>query len=466
MKEKGFFTLLYDFFRSVKLTIFLLILLAIVSIIGTLISQNATPADYMQRYGAGLYEVLDFFGLFDMYHAGWFTAILICLVINLITCSLQRFPGVWNQVFRESDPKSLEDSMLKTLPYVEKVKGRDLGKPLSEEDIEGVIKNWFRRLRRVETESSITVSAEKGRFSRFGVHITHLSLLIILIGGSIGSVYGFRGFVNILEGETIDQVYAREKRVDVPRPIGFSVRCDEFDITYYNVPGKEKYVKEYSSKLSVLENGKQVLQRTIQVNHPLHYKGLAFYQSSYGSLNEITLGVEWKGHKEQTLVTGLEGDTIPIPNANAMVRILKYSPQVHNFGEGVQVLLMRPNQQPRPYWLLRKGSFPKFEEEKGDDFALTFEGISSKEYTGLQVTRDPGVWIVWLGSGLMIFGLIVSFFFSYQRVWVRIPKEDLKASPREIVFAGSANRNRIGFEKTFHQIIDRVRSGGESSRTM
>jgi cytochrome c biogenesis protein len=115
---------------------------------------------------------------------------------------------------------------------------------------------------------------------------------------------------------------------------------------------------------------------------------------------------------------------------------------------------------------LRKGSCPKFEEQKGDDFALTFDGISSKQYTGLQVTKDPGVWIVWLGSGLMIFGLIVSFFFSHQRVWVKIPKGDLKTSHGEIVFAGSANRNRIGFEKTFHQMTDRVRPASENRKTM
>jgi len=69
------------------------------------------------------------------------------------------------------------------------------------------------------------------------------------------------------------------------------------------------------------------------------------------------------------------------------------------------------------------------------------------------VTKDPGVWVVWIGCGLMIFGLIVSFFFSHQRVWVKIPK-----SPGgEIVLAGSTNKNRVGFEKTFGQLVERVR---------
>jgi cytochrome c biogenesis protein len=113
-KEKGTFSILYDFFRSLKLTIFLFILLALLSIIGTLITQNATREDYIQRYGDSLYEVLDFFSLFDMYHSWWFSAILLFLVINLIACSLQRFPGVWSQIFRGAGSCGLEDSMIKT----------------------------------------------------------------------------------------------------------------------------------------------------------------------------------------------------------------------------------------------------------------------------------------------------------------------------------------------------------------
>jgi len=69
----------------------------------------------------GLYEVLNFFNLFDMYHSWWFSMILLLLVINLVTCSLNRFPGVWRQVSHQPSTDGLEDSMLKALPYVEKV---------------------------------------------------------------------------------------------------------------------------------------------------------------------------------------------------------------------------------------------------------------------------------------------------------------------------------------------------------
>jgi cytochrome c biogenesis protein len=449
-KGDGFITILYDLFRSLKLTIFLLILLAILSIIGTLIVQNASPSEYVQRYGIGLYEVLNFFNLFDMYHSWWFSTILLLLVINLVACSVQRFPGVWSQI--SQPPTGLEDSMLKALPYVERVQIKSEGEAKADEHIRTHLKKRFGNPIRFETESSLTLFSEKGRFSRLGFSITHLSLLIILIGGLIGSLYGFRGHVEILEGETANQIFLHVKGEEVSKPIDFSVRCDDFDITYYDLKRPEKHVKEYTSQLTILENGKEVLKKTLRVNHPLHYKGLAFYQANYGTIHDVSFGIQWKNQKEKTFFKALQGTTLPVPNSNAFIRVLQYAPQVHNFGEGVQVALFKPNQEPQPFWLLK--SFPKLDEKRGDAFVLTFEGMSSKEYTGLQVTRDPGVWIVWIGCGLMIFGLVVSFFFSHQRVWIRIPKGPVG----EIVLAGSTNKNRVGFEKTFGELVDRIGS--------
>ena len=273
-KEEGFIEILLNLFRSLKLTIGLLILLAILSIIGTVIKQNAPSAEYVQRYGADLYNVLNFFNLFDMYHSWWFSAILILLIINLIACCIRRMPAILSQVFGGSEKKALEVSMVRALPYVAKVRASAPSK--REEEIQSCLRKWLRSPDRIETESSVTLYSEKGRFSRLGFLITHLSILIILIGGLLGSIYGFRGFVNILEGETVDRVFLRVKDKEIARPLGFKVRCDDFSLTYYDLPGKEeKHVKEYTSILTVLDNGQEVVRQTIQVNHPLRYKGLA-----------------------------------------------------------------------------------------------------------------------------------------------------------------------------------------------
>jgi cytochrome c biogenesis protein len=456
-QEKGFLSILFDLFRSLKLTIFLLIFLSILSIVGTLIKQNAASEEYLERYGEGLFEVLDFFNLFDMYHSWWFSAILLMLVINLLACSIHRLPGILRQVFRGPDAGALGDPMLKALPYVERVRPQDVSKGKTEGQVQSELKRWVNNPERIETESALTLFSEKGRFSRLGVPMTHLSILIILIGGLMGSIYGFRGYVNIMEGEAVGRFFVRVKDKEIPKPLAFNVRCDDFKVTYYNLPGRERHVQEYASLLTVLENGKEVLQKTVKVNHPLSYGGVTFYQSSYGTLHQISLGIQQKNRKEKVHLRLFEGDTAPIPGSDTQVRLLRYVPQLPTFGEGAQVVLFKPNQRPQAVWVLKEGQ--KLDQQRNDEFSLTLEKVSALEYTGLQVTKDPGVWVVWIGCGLLVLGLIVSFFFSHQRVWVRIPK-----SAGEIVLAGSANRNRIGFEKVFHQLVERVRSPGQTGK--
>jgi cytochrome c biogenesis protein len=450
-KEKGILDIVFDFFRSLKLTIFLLILLAIVSIIGTVIKQNAPSEEYIHRYGIQLYNVLEFFSIFDMYSSWWFTAILLFLVVNLIACSIHRFPGAWRQISSDSGAKELGESLLKTLPYVERF---SLSRPskMKEEEVRSLLKRGFNNPQRIDGESSVTLYSEKGKFSRLGAYITHFSIILILIGGIAGSPpFGFRGFVNILEGEAVDHVAQRVKDKQIARPIGFSIRCDDFRMTYYDLKKQEKMVKEYISDLTILENGKEVLKKTIKVNDPLHYKGLTFYQSSYGAIHDLAIGVQWKNRKEKTLLKVSEGGTVSIPNSQAVLQVLEYSHQVHNFGEGAQVVLFRPNQEPRGFWLLK--GYPKFDEQRNDEFILSIEEVIEKEYTGLQVTKDPGVWVVWVGCSLMIIGLIISFFFSHQRVWVKIPKGERG----EMVMAGATNKNRVVFEKKFEKLVGEIR---------
>ena len=419
-KEKGYDVILFDLFRSINLTIFLLILLAILSIIGTVITQNAASEAYIERYGSRLYEVLDFFDLFDMYHSWWFSTILLLLVVNLVACSLHRFPGVWNQFFRKAGAVAWRTRWSRPFPMLRRVLFQTLPNesersdsvPVEESDLS--IRNGSRR------NQPSPSFRRRGRFSRLGVYIAHLSLIIILIGGLIGSLFGFKGFVNILEGETVDRIGVRTKDKMVERPIPFSVRCDDFKVAFYDVPGNQRFVKEYTSILTILENGKEVLKKTVQVNHPLHYRGLTFYQSSYGSYPGGHRRSSMEGQKgEDPSERWHEGETLPIPNSNAFIRMVRYVPQILNLGEGLQMVLLRPNQPPQPLWALKD---PSKIDQRNEEFIVSFEGISVQEYTGLQVAKDPGVWVVWIGCALLIVGLIVSFFFSHQRVWVRIPK--------------------------------------------
>ena len=71
--------------------------------------------------------------------------------------------------------------------------------------------------------------------------------------------------------------------------------------------------------------------------------------------------------------------------------------------------------------------------------------------TGLQVTKDPGVWFVYIGCGMMLFGLFVAFFLSHRKIYAFVRKEDGQST---LIFAGSAHKNKVGFEKVFSRLVD------------
>ena len=90
------------FFSSLKLTLFTLFALALTSIIGTVIPQDLPKAQYINHFKPATYKILNFFGIFDMYHSWWFLALLALLILNLIFCSLKHYKTTYNRVFKEN----------------------------------------------------------------------------------------------------------------------------------------------------------------------------------------------------------------------------------------------------------------------------------------------------------------------------------------------------------------------------
>ena len=88
-----------------------------------------------------------------------------------------------------------------------------------------------------------------------------------------------------------------------------------------------------------------------------------------------------------------------------------------------------------------------------ENYVIRFVELWGARYTGLQVTKDPGVWVVYTGFILLCIGPLIAFFGSHKKLWVRIQDQKGQAV---ITVAGSANRNRIGFEREFNRIVDEI----------
>jgi cytochrome c biogenesis protein len=444
-EEKRFLPFLWDSLSSLRFTIALLIILAVVSIFGTVIPQNASPEEYLQAYKISTYKILKILGFLDMYHSGWFVFLLALLSLNLVACSLKRFWISWK--FFSHPEERREEVQWKASPESRKFSRK--GFPVAiVPQYRDVLSRVFSQPKVLEDSGAYCLFAEKGRISRLGVFFIHLSILVILAGALIGSFFGFRGNVNIVEGEATDQVTLRSE--GPVQPLGFSVRLDKFNVSFYPSGAPQ----EFKSTLTILEGGRPVLTEPIRVNHPLTYRGISFYQSGYGvaGLEKAVLAIKDREAQKELTVPVQMGTRTEIPGSASALLVTRFAPDLQGMGPALQMIYVEPNHARENFWILQ--NHPEFADKQPGRYSFTLQEIEPKYYSGLQVTKDPGVWVVWLGCLLMMGGFYLTFLLSHRRVWVRLTE---KAGKTWVEIAGSSHRDRAGFEKELEKICQALR---------
>ncbi len=443
-KNRSFIDRIWDFCCSLKLTVFTLILLAATSVIGTLIQQNQQPEEYLRVYGETAYRVFEKLQFFDMYHSWWFLALLALFAINLTACSIKRLPRLLNTV--RNPVTTPEQSHYRTLSNMEEIVSKEAPATLSNK-IAAFLKKEFAEPRVTEADGKIHLYAEKMTYARFGVYVTHASILIIFIGAIIGNVFGYKAFVNIVEGTETSRIWKRGGTQPQPIELDFQVRCDDFSVTYYEGSMRPK---EFKSIVTVIDNGQEVIKdRPVIVNDPLKYKGIVFYQSSYGPAGDprFTLKATERATGKSETYSLAQGQMAKLPGG-ASVRITNFAESFQNFGPAARIEVMKSGQSPRSFTVLK--NFPQFDTQRGGDYIFALSGYEQRQYTGLQVAKDPGVWVVWIGCFLMVVGSMVAFFLSHRRIWVTLmPLENGKTG---ILVGGSAHRNQPAFEIAFDEL--------------
>ncbi|MDH3330658.1 MAG: cytochrome c biogenesis protein ResB [Desulfobulbaceae bacterium] len=437
---------IWTLFSSVKLALFLLFALAATSIIGTIIPQSQPSEFYVDTYGANLARLMQTLNIPDMYNSWWFMILLAVFSLNLIICSLERIPNAWRLVTMDNlttDPERLKKMGLRKAVQVESSSSDAVEKAVS-----FLAKKGWKTSKR-DKEGTTMLFSQKGSWTRFGVYVVHSSILIILIGAIIGSprvastilkkpTFAFKGSVMLPETQQTDMIYSF---TGDKIPLGFTVRCDYFTIDYY----ENGMPKEFLSKLTVLEDGKEVLKQDIEVNEPLIYKGITFYQSSYQPYQDFILSIRnnTTGASKSSLVPARE--QISWDEAGLRFGIINMATR----GESIQRLKIwftDDQADPSIFWI-EPGRQAIVKRPSGD-YTLSTKQLYA---TGLQVAKDPGVWWVYIGCGLMLVGLLIAFFMSHRKIWALIYEENGKVT---VLFAGSAHKNKVGFEKTFASLVE------------
>ncbi len=432
------------FFASVKLTVVLLLSLAATSIIGTIIPQKESPAAYLGEYGEFLYTVFSLFDFFDMYHSWWFQFLVLLLAINVVVCSLDRLSVTWKMTFVKIPSFNL--SWFRSLPYREEFADNRSPEHL-ERIYEPFVSRGFGYSRVEHTDKGFCIFAEKWRWTRLGVYAVHLSAILLLIGALIGSVFGFEGYVNIPEGEAANSI--RLRNTGGLHNLDFEIRCDDFNVTFYG----SGTPKEYRSSLTILEQGERVLKKDIIVNAPLRYKGINIFQSSYGTVapKEITLNFTSKEtgmpYRKKTTM----GDQFDIPEGMGKFVVKDYMDSYnfrgHSIGETLIGVLTPNNRDPIDVILPLR--FPSFDKMRNGDLVISVAGYKNRYFTGLQVTRDPGVPVVYSGFVVMIIGFLITFLMSHQRLCIEVIRSGKKS---RVMVAGTANKNKMGMQNRIKKI--------------
>ncbi len=448
---------IWKFFVSIRLTVVLLLSLAATSIIGTLVPQNASPEAYFHKYGAFLYRLFDILNVFDMYHSWWFQLLLILLVCNIITCSTERLSSTWKLIFPKKTTFKL--STFQKLKQKESFTDPRLPEEL-ENEFTAIFTKAFGSPKVEKTDQGFSLFSEKWRWTRLGVYIVHSSILFLIAGAMIGSIFGFEGYVNIPEGERVDHVQLRN--TGGIQHLGFEIQCNKFNLSTY----KNGAPKEYRSSLTILENGESIFTKDIIVNAPLRYKGISIFQSSYGEMSpkqteapsfsaediQLAFLVNASGmvYKRKAEV----GKPLEIPEGMGKFVVMEVKESAsfmgQNIGQALIGILTAVDSE--PVEVILPIHFPNFDKMRKGDMVISVVHQAAKQpveekpenkryYTGLQVVKDPGVWVVYSGFIVMIVGIIITFFMSHQRLCVDVSRKGRKS---RIMVAGTANKNKLG----------------------
>ncbi len=443
------------FFTSMRLAIVLLAAIALGALLGTIIPQQEAAEAFSSRLHPALLAVFQAFQLFNVYHSAWFILLLVLLAANLIACSLDRFPAARRQ-FRSGAPPDGTERLADLPP--DWIVATD--RPPAEEvfRLETLLRKRCRQVQKVETPRGFILAGGRGAFSRFGVFVVHLGVLLLITGGLAGAIFGVRGHVEIVERETSKSIAFPGGKPSQSLP--FSIRCDHFTIEYY----ENGAPKMFRSDLSFIQDGKIVRQGSLLVNHPITFGGLRFYQASYGLLPGGRLILTYvrgdgKANERETAV----GDAFDLPKAEGRVEVIRAENDLMRLGPAVKLSVTSTRGNVR-FWVFQnieriKEANPKILEQVPlmnpalfAPYLFSMQKKGERFYTVLQATRDPGVPLVAGGAALLVIGLMITFFYSHRRFRIILEENEDQEKSR-IGLAGSSNRDPVGLKKEMNRLL-------------
>ena len=126
----------------------------------------------------------------------------------------------------------------------------------------------------------------------------------------------------------------------------------------------------------------------------------------------------------------------------------------HNVGDSLVGLLALKGEE--PFQILLPIQFPTFDKMRKGTFVFSVHDFEKKYYTGLQVTKDPGVWYVYIGFSLMIIGCWIAFFMSHQYVFMELTTDETSGKTMVLLY-GDSNKNKPNMKRKINGITEQLK---------
>ncbi|MEV4747816.1 cytochrome c biogenesis protein ResB [Streptosporangium sp. NPDC049248] len=485
---------------SMRTALILLFLFALASIPGSIWPQRGVSDAKVFQYfedSPRLAEWLDRFWLFDVFRAPWFAAIYLLLFLSLIGCVLPRTMTHLREARRKppAAPRNLG-----RLPQHASFEA-----PLTVEEAAARLRAKRFRV----TTGPGWVAAEKGYLRETGNLLFHVALLGLLLAVGIGTLYGYRGNVLVVEGEGFANTVAAYDRympgpqVNAESLEPFSFTVEDFQASYIAKGEKTGQPLDFEARLKVEDApGAPVRDYVLKVNEPLNVNGTQSYLIDHGYAPTFRI-VDGKGQvafdgpvpclvvqpanftsecvikvpdaqpEQLGILIGFLPTTVPVGSEWVSVFPGAANPTAQVYGAFAGDLGLKDG-RPQSVYELDPDSLKKMKPlvMKADPLAVNEklalpDGMGSIEFTGvrewiaLQITHDPGRMPAFVASVLAVAGLVLTLTVRRRRVWVRVHGEagQPEGESRRVEVGGLTRTEGGDFGEEFTEIVSALNPG-------
>ncbi len=446
---------------SMRTALVLLFLLAVAAIPGSLIpqySQSAIGVTDFKRANPGLDKIYEPLGLYHVYSSVWFSAIYLLLFVSLIGCIIPRI-SVYARGLR-NPPPSLP-KRLDRLPEWGTATTADAA-PEVLDRAESWLKAKHFRVRRTPEG----ISAERGYLRELGNLVFHLSLVFVLVGVAVNTLWGFKGSAMVVEGQSFannttqyDEFHAgvMVNTDDLPQ---FVMKLNSFTAKFETGKVQRGAARVFEAKVDVTSQG-STSSKLIEVNHPLTVQGMRVHLLAHGyAANVVVKDGEGKVSFSGPVIflpqdgnfssmgtikapdarpeqLGFEGYFLPTAVMDSQGPRSVF-PDTFNPAMFLNVWYGAPRTEtgvPSNVYVLDKTGMTQLKDAKGNPVAFelrpgesytlpdgkgTIEFVSVSRWTKLQMSRAPGLPLAFGAIALAVVGLCFSLFIRPRRLFIRV----------------------------------------------